>query len=87
MRWEQRTWAELPHDLAAAGNAAILPSVRPNSMVRIWAAAWTAFWPTGFARRWRRTSGCRCFRPCPMAVRSGIAGAGPAPSRCTDDAH
>ena len=25
MKWEQRTWTELPHDLAAAGNAAILP--------------------------------------------------------------
>lgn len=25
MRWEQRTWAELPRDLAVVGNAAILP--------------------------------------------------------------
>ena len=25
MGWEQRTWTELPRDLAAAGNAAILP--------------------------------------------------------------
>ena len=25
MNWEQRTWEELPHDLAAAGQAAILP--------------------------------------------------------------
>jgi creatinine amidohydrolase len=25
MKWSQRTWAELPDDLAAAGNAAILP--------------------------------------------------------------
>lgn len=25
MKWEQRTWTELPHDLAAAGSAAILP--------------------------------------------------------------
>jgi creatinine amidohydrolase len=25
MKWEQRTWAELPRDLAAVGNAAILP--------------------------------------------------------------
>ena len=77
MLWSERTWAELPGDLAK-------PQERCNPACRRDRAAWSAYGlrhgcgprRPSLRRRRRGNQAFRCSRRCHMAARSGTAAAG-----------